>query len=243
MRRGSSRSTDTGARPRALATYNPPNPPPTMTTRCDGAVSDITASWMLSAGLAMLLGARGAVPVRILAYSPGFVLYFRFGRTEPNHDARNSTTGRGHSGRGAHRHCHPQTQRHQEEGRRRFLVHSAPGRFLLLVCAAACSSAADPPALVSRIRQHMREYVAHLPDYTCRITLERSARPKARAAWQPRDRLRLAVAYTGGQELYSWPGEARFQGGIEDLLPGHGMVSNGSYALHVDRKSTRLNSS
>jgi hypothetical protein len=47
-------------------------------------------------------------------------------------------------------------------------VHSAQRRFLLLACAAACSSAADAPALVSRIREHMREYVAHLPDYTCR---------------------------------------------------------------------------
>ena len=47
------------------------------------------------------------------------------------------------------------------------------------------------------------------------------------------DRLRLEVAYTGGQELYSWPGDDRFEAGIEDLLPGHGMVSNGSYALHV----------
>ena len=41
------------------------------------------------------------------------------------------------------------------------------------------------------------------------------------------------MAYTGGQELYSWPGDDRFEAGIEDLLPGHGMVSNGSYALHV----------
>ena len=79
----------------------------------------------------------------------------------------------------------------------------------------------------------MREYVAHLPDYTCRITLERRTRPKARAPFELRDRLRLEVAYTGGQELYSWPGDDRFESGIEDLLPGHGMVSNGSYALHL----------
>ena len=46
-------------------------------------------------------------------------------------------------------------------------MHSAQRRFLILVCAAACSSAADAPSLVSRIREHMREYVAHLPDYTC----------------------------------------------------------------------------
>ena len=112
-------------------------------------------------------------------------------------------------------------------------MHSAQRRFLILVCAAACSSAADAPSLVSRIREHMREYVAHLPDYTCRITLERFKRVKARAPFERSDRWRLEVAYTGGQELYSWPGDDRFEAGIEDLLPGHGMVSNGSYALHV----------
>ena len=74
-----------------------------------------------------------------------------------------------------------QTQR-QEEGRRRVLVQIAQRRLLLLACAAACSSAADAPALVSRIRDHMREYIAHLPDYTCRITLERFKRPRAGAA-------------------------------------------------------------
>ena len=79
----------------------------------------------------------------------------------------------------------------------------------------------------------MREYIAHLPDYTCRITLERFKRSKVRAPFELSDRLRLEVAYTGGQELYSWPGADRFEAGIEDLLPGHGMVSNGSYALHV----------
>ncbi len=112
-------------------------------------------------------------------------------------------------------------------------MFSAQCRLLLLACAAACSSAADAPASVSRIREHMREYVAHLPDYTCRITLERFKRPRARVPFALTDRLRLEVAYTGGQELYSWPGDDRFEAGIEELLPGHGMVSNGSYALHV----------
>ena len=112
-------------------------------------------------------------------------------------------------------------------------MHSALRRILLLACAAACSSAADAPPLVSRIREHMRDYIAHLPDYTCRITLERFRRLKSRAPFDLGDRLRLEVAYTGGQELYSWPGDARFERGIEDLLPGHGMVSNGSYALHI----------
>ncbi len=112
-----------------------------------------------------------------------------------------------------------------------------PGRLLILactvICTAAWSNAADSPPLVTRIRDHMREYVSHLPDYTCRITLERFRRLKANARFELSDRIRLEVAYTGGDELYSWPGDDRFEAGIEDLLPGHGMVSNGSYALHV----------
>jgi hypothetical protein len=79
----------------------------------------------------------------------------------------------------------------------------------------------------------MRNYVSQLPDYTCRVTLERFARRSSRTPFELNDRIRLEVAYTGGQELYSWPGDDRFEAGIEDLLPGHGMVSNGSYALHL----------
>jgi len=79
----------------------------------------------------------------------------------------------------------------------------------------------------------MREYVARLPDYTCHLTLERFQRAKSSVPFDLSDRLRLEVAYTSGQELYSWPGDDHFEAGIEDLLPGHGMVSNGSYALHI----------
>jgi hypothetical protein len=82
----------------------------------------------------------------------------------------------------------------------------------------------------------MRDYVAHLPDYTCRVTLDRSRRPSAQADFELDDRLRLDVAYAGGadaRELYAWPGDDRFENGIADLLSGHGMISDGSYALHT----------
>jgi hypothetical protein len=101
------------------------------------------------------------------------------------------------------------------------------------LCAALYSSAASPQDLVDRIREHMRDYISHLPDYTCRVTLERSTRRNARAEFALSDRLRLEVAYTGGRELYAWPGDARFEAGIADLLPGHGMGSEGSYAMHI----------
>jgi hypothetical protein len=79
----------------------------------------------------------------------------------------------------------------------------------------------------------MRDYLAHLPDYTCRVTLDRSRRPSIQAQFELDDRLRLDVAYAGARELYAWPGDDRFESGIEDLIPGHGMISDGSYALHT----------
>jgi hypothetical protein len=94
-------------------------------------------------------------------------------------------------------------------------------------------SADDSTDLLSRIRAHMRDYVARLPDYTCRMTLDRSRRPSAQADFELDDRLRLDVAYAGARELYAWPGDDRFENGIADLLPGHGMISDGSYALHT----------
>jgi hypothetical protein len=119
-------------------------------------------------------------------------------------------------------------------------------------CATPYGSADDSAELLSRIRVHMRDYVAHLPDYTCRVTLDRSRRPSAQADFELDDRLRLEVAYAGGadepggpkpdrppssamsaRELYAWPGDDRFENGIADLLPGHGMISDGSYALHT----------
>jgi hypothetical protein len=105
-------------------------------------------------------------------------------------------------------------------------------RALVLLLAGLQCRAADED-LLSRICQHMREYAAQLPEYTCRVTIERSARRSARASFQLVDRLRLEIAYSGGREYYAWPGDARFENGIEDLLPGRGLVSNGSYALHL----------
>lgn len=65
------------------------------------------------------------------------------------------------------------------------------------------------------------------------MTIERSSRRTGRSLFELADRLRLEVAYTGGNELYAWPGSAAFERSIDELLPAHGMVSDGSYALHM----------
>jgi len=104
---------------------------------------------------------------------------------------------------------------------------------LVVALAAPVGPAADSADRLGRILVHMRDYVAHLPDYTCRVTLDRLRRPSVHADFDLDDRLRLDVAYSGARELYAWPGDERFETGIEDLIPGHGMISDGSYALHT----------
>src|SRR5690349_16012167 len=103
----------------------------------------------------------------------------------------------------------------------------------LLLCLGACRLTAADPDLLERIREHMREYLAHLPDYTCRVTIERSDRRNPRARFSVRDRLRLEIAYAGGREYYAWPGDNHFESTIDELLPRNGMVSEGSFALHM----------
>ena len=92
---------------------------------------------------------------------------------------------------------------------------------------------AQPQDLLTRIREHLREYVTQLPDYTCRVTIERSQRRTSRVPFELTDRLRLEVVFSGGEELYAWPGSERFERSIMELSPAHGMVSDGSYALHL----------
>jgi len=104
---------------------------------------------------------------------------------------------------------------------------------LFPLLAAWCCFAADDPDSLSRIRDHMREYLARLPDYTCRVTIERSQRRTSRLSYIVQDRLRLEIAYSGGHEYYAWPGDSRFESTIEELLPERGMVSEGSWALHI----------
>ena len=107
------------------------------------------------------------------------------------------------------------------------------GILLLSLCAGAWCVAADDIETLSRIRDHMRAYLARLPDYTCRVTIERAQRRVSRASFSVLDRLRLEIAFAGGHEYYAWPGENHFESTIDELLPERGMVSEGSWALHM----------
>src|SRR3954471_20189830 len=105
-------------------------------------------------------------------------------------------------------------------------------RGLVLAIGGVCFFAAGEDLLL-RIRAQKPEDGTRLPDYTCRVTIERSGRRSGRGAWDLTDRLRLEIAYANGREYYAWPGDDRFENGIEELLPRRGLVSEGSWALHA----------
>src|ERR1039458_4455999 len=96
---------------------------------------------MLPGWTGMLSGDRAAF--HFVYWHPVWDLFYTSDSDarELNHDAGNSATGGGYSGRGAHRHCHPETQRQEEARRRRILVRNALRRTLILACREA-----SPPA-------------------------------------------------------------------------------------------------
>jgi hypothetical protein len=97
------------------------------------------------------------------------------------------------------------------------------------------SKAPLPPELVtlSRIRRSMSENLKRQPDYTCSITIERSHRTGSSKRFQLEDTVRLEVAYSGGKELYSWPGSSKFdERDVTEIVKG-GAIGTGDFAGHA----------
>ena len=89
-----------------------------------------------------------------------------------------------------------------------------------------------PENLLNQVRQKMADNLARLPNYTCGLTVERSARLSASRRFQDLDTLRLEVSFVGGKELFAWPGAEKFEEKPIHEMVG-GTVSTGSFALHA----------
>ncbi len=89
-----------------------------------------------------------------------------------------------------------------------------------------------PETLLLRVRQKMADNLARLPNYTCGLTVERSARLSSSRRFQDLDTLRLEVSFVGGKELFAWPGAEKFEEKPIHEMVG-GTVSTGSFALHA----------
>jgi hypothetical protein len=109
-------------------------------------------------------------------------------------------------------------------------------RFLLALFALAClyaQSDPSPEALLDAIRQKMRQNLSRLPDYTCRLNIQRSAGVERARRLQPVDNVHIDVGYLNGKELYAWPGQKFEDVKLEEMLPAGGAVGTGDFGLHI----------
>jgi hypothetical protein len=103
----------------------------------------------------------------------------------------------------------------------------------LLLLAVLPAAAADSGDLIQRARRRTRENLLRLPNYTCRMTIDRAARLASNKKWQALDTLRLDVALVGGRELFGWPGKQFEDKPITEIVPSGGMIGTGDFALHA----------
>ncbi|MCC6586440.1 MAG: hypothetical protein IT168_06955 [Bryobacterales bacterium] len=102
------------------------------------------------------------------------------------------------------------------------------------VAAASAAATAEADAIrLTRIKVHMSEILTRIPDYTCQLTVERTARLAKTRRFRLIDLLRLEVALVQGRELFSWPGEGKFDDREIGKIVGGGTIGNGNFALHA----------
>ena len=103
----------------------------------------------------------------------------------------------------------------------------------LALGSAAAQSGPTPGDLLAGIRQQIRQNLTRLPDYTCRLTIQRSTGREGARRLHLLDTIHIEVGYLDGKELYAWPGQKFENAKLEDLLPAGGTVGTGDFALHI----------
>ena len=94
------------------------------------------------------------------------------------------------------------------------------------------SAAEDSADLLQRIKTHIAEHLAKLPNYTCRETVNRFMR--SGGGLRHLDTLDLDVVFAGGHELFAQGGSGKFDDQPMDKLVSSGTMSNNALGSHVD---------
>ena len=110
------------------------------------------------------------------------------------------------------------------------------GAAFLAAAAVAALAQELPPGvlLLSRIKRHVREEMAQLPDYTCLQTAARYARRRGSRALQPLDTMRLEVLESGHKELFAPPGAHDFDRDRVSGMAPIGLSGDGIFALYLE---------
>lgn len=86
--------------------------------------------------------------------------------------------------------------------------------------------------LLSRIKTHMKDQVARLPNCTCLETISRFHKESGRASkLNPLDTVRLEIVYANRREWYGSPGARDLSIGNPGAFIGAGMIGNGMFGI------------
>ena len=90
-----------------------------------------------------------------------------------------------------------------------------------------------PPEVLTlaRIRDRVREAVERMPDCTCVETVARFRKPAGKQL-KPLDHAVLQILFSGGKELFAFPGDSHWEPSPFAFVTG-GMMSSGLFALHL----------
>jgi hypothetical protein len=101
-----------------------------------------------------------------------------------------------------------------------------------LAWAAAAQGLPPGALLLSRVKAHMREELARLPNCSCLETVSRDHQP-AGGVMRPLDTIRLELLYSDHHELYASPGDRRFGDNQPVDFVASGTIGNGHFALYL----------
>jgi hypothetical protein len=106
--------------------------------------------------------------------------------------------------------------------------------FLVVALEAQSQISENPDLLLQRIRNRMAVHLSQLSNYTCHEVIDRLVRPGNSGRFEHLDRLELEVAFVGNEELFSRPGEARFQEQEIRNIVTAGTIGNGAFGSTLE---------
>ena len=88
--------------------------------------------------------------------------------------------------------------------------------------------------MLARLKSHMRQELARMPNYTCVEVLQRFHKPAGpKGTMKPLDTMQLEVAHIGGRELFSWLGDRNFKEDNPSAFIGGGLIGTGLFGSHL----------
>jgi hypothetical protein len=86
--------------------------------------------------------------------------------------------------------------------------------------------------LLSKVKRHVKQELARLPDISCLETVQREIQPPAGKP-HPLDTVRLEVLANGAHELYAAPGERKFSESHPIHYVGSGVIGDGFFGTFL----------